>query len=247
MISLFILFLLFLKSCNCMTNTNTNTNTKSFVNQLNLKNNNCLINYFAYGSNLNYDVLNKRTGTSNAWNGRQSPSLSGSLLPPKRGVLRDYSLIFNVGQPPFPAFASVEKVVKSKEKDIVRNNKSWDNAIDKDEDKEVELEIESEVHGLVYSLNLQQFMAMLASEGYPLVYQIEPVLVNLYGSSSSSSSSSSRRRSVKAYTLRSHRGAMSHAPSSRYKELLIKGSEENGLDVKWIRRLKEIKTSNSPW
>ena len=178
-------------------------------------------------------MLSKRTGGGSINDGQS----------PQPGILKNYALIFNVGKPPFPAFASVEKVVKENQK-IMMNYEIK-------ESPEVEM---MEVHGLVYRLNIQQFMAMLVSEGFPLAYQIEPVLVDLYSgnsdssSSSSSSSSSRRRRRVKAYTLRSNGGGLvSYPPSKRYKDLLIKGSETNGLDSNWIQRLNQIETNNGIW
>ena len=96
-----LVILLIIYVCNYVTN----AKSTSILNQLNVQNNKGLINYFAYGSNLNYDVLSKRTGGGSINDGQ----------PPQPGILKNYALIFNVGKPPFPAFASVEKVVKENE------------------------------------------------------------------------------------------------------------------------------------
>lgn len=158
--------------------------------------------YFAYGSNLNADVLALRTG------GR-----SVVRILPQPAVLRDYSLVFNLGPPTGPAAASVEKCA----------NKAC--------------------HGVLYTLDLQQFLAMLASEGVPTAYSVEPVMVEPYAENGGGQ----RQRRVKAYTLVSGRGLESYPPSRRYKDLLIKGAKANSLDDDWVKRLESLRVAWTPF
>mmetsp|Transcript_55889 Transcript_55889/g.105284 ORF Transcript_55889/g.105284 Transcript_55889/m.105284 type:complete len:394 (+) Transcript_55889:73-1254(+) len=158
--------------------------------------------YFAFGSNLNADVLARRTG------GR-----SVTKIAPQPAILRDYALVFNLGPPSGPAAASVERSAGKA------------------------------CHGVLYTLDLQQFLAMLASEGVPNAYSVEPVMVEPYPLSGGGQS----QQRTKAYTLVSGRGLVSYPPSTYYKDLLVKGAHANSLDVNWVKWLESLKVAWTPF
>lgn len=151
------------------------------------------VHYFAYGSNMNPDFLEKRTLSSK------------SSLTFERTVLRDYQLVFNIGVDSFGMAASVEP-------------KKGGNT-----------------HGLTYKLSLPQFNLLLASEGFPVGYKIEPVKVKPY----------SGEGSIDALTLRSGNGLDSGKPSERYLKLLQKGAKDQDLDASYQQYLSEIQPMNS--
>lgn len=151
------------------------------------------VHYFAFGSNMNPDLLERRTF-----------STIGSLSF-QRVVLDDYQLVFNQGLDSFGMAASVEP------------NKN------------------SKTHGLLYKLSLPQFNFLLASEGWPVGYQVEAIKVRPYDGG----------RSISASTLRSGRGLISGKPSERYINLLLKGAREQNLDVQYQDDLKKIEPIRS--
>lgn len=151
------------------------------------------VSYFAYGSNMNQDLLERRTFSG-----------TGSLKP-ERSILKDYKLVFNTGLGQFGMAASVEPC---------RGECT---------------------HGLTYKLNLPQFNFLLASEGFPVGYKIEPVRVGLYDGGGI----------VDAVTLRSGRGMISGKPSERYIKLLQEGAKDNGLDTEYQRFLGSIEPTGS--
>jgi hypothetical protein len=151
------------------------------------------VHYFAFGSNMNPDLLERRTF-----------STPGSLTF-QRVILDDYQLVFNTGLDTFGMAASVEP------------NRS------------------SITHGLLYKLSLPQFNFLLASEGWPVGYQIESVKVRPY----------SGEKSISASTLRSGRGLISGKPSERYIKLLQKGAKENNLDEQYQSYLQNIEPISS--
>ena len=151
------------------------------------------VSYFAFGSNMNQDLLERRTF-----------SKEGSLKP-ERTILKDYQLVFNTGLGQLGMAASVEPC---------RGEFT---------------------HGLTYKLSLPQFNFLLASEGFPVGYKIEPVRVKLYDGGGV----------IEALTLRSGRGLISGKPSERYIKLLQKGAKDNGLDIEYQRFLDGVEPTGS--
>ena len=202
-----------------------------------------LITYFAYGSNMNSDVLERRVGAK-------------SSIPQQRCILRDWGLVFNVPQKaPGPAFASVEKIPLS---GILDNSKiGLDNQ-----------SIPPFVEGCIYDLTLPQFMLLLASEGIGVAYKLQRVRVE-----SESRSPSTSTRKVLAYTFvnsitngrailqmdeqkQQEMGveveevkrlgyskmmrSISRPPSRRYKELLSKGGRALDLSPEYQHFLDNV-------
>ena len=151
------------------------------------------VHYFAFGANMNPDLLEKRTF-----------SKTGSLTF-ERAVLQDYQLVFNTGLKAIGMAASAEP------------NKG------------------SNLHGLCYKLNLNQFTALLASEGFPVGYKVESVNVRPYGGAGR----------IAALTLRSGNGLISEKPSERYVKLLQNGARENNLDPAYLTYLDSIVPTTS--
>lgn len=153
------------------------------------------ISYFAYGSNLNPDLLERRTLSTEG-------SLTSSY---QRVILADYQLVFNTGIDGLGMAASVEP---------------YEN---------------SSTHGLLYKLSILQFSLLLASEGYPIGYKIEEIMVKPYN----------KGRNISATTLRSGNGIMSRQPSERYIKLLQKGAKEANLEQEYQTYLRSIQPLNS--
>ena len=126
-------------------------------------------------------------------------------LQPERSILKDYKLVFNTGLGQLGMAASVEPC---------RGEST---------------------HGLTYKLNLPQFNFLLASEGFPVGYKIEPVRVRLYDGGGMTD----------ALTLRSGRGLISGKPSERYIKLLQKGAKDNDLDMEYQRLLADVEPTGS--
>lgn len=151
------------------------------------------VDYFAFGANMNPNLLEKRTF-----------SAEGSLKY-ERAILYDYKLVFNTGLSAIGMAASVEPSKGSS------------------------------THGLCYKLNLPQFNFLLASEGFPLGYKVESVIIKPYGGT----------KSIDALTLRSGNGLISGKPSERYINLLRRGADESQLDEAYRLYLNEIEPTRS--
>lgn len=132
-------------------------------------------------------------------------------------ILRNYELVFDIPGIPFvePCWASVQKSSTSN----------------------------SAVHGIVYDLSPDDFVAVCRTEGVPFAYQIERCKVQKYASHEDlrqSSNISDRQIHVEAYTLvRSIliRSEIGKAPSQSYLNVMIRGAVENGLDPSYIKGL----------
>lgn len=150
-----------------------------------------LVNYFAYGSNVGSKTFSTRRNI-------QPKSV-------QNGKILDYRLSFNVPGVPFlePAFASVTR------------------------------QKGEETHGACYTITKDEFRYLLQTEGS---YDVVDVDVFVYGDNRDI------EEVVKAKTL-THRDVAARRdlqPSKRYRDLIVEGAKERGLEKSWVEFLEKM-------
>lgn len=146
-------------------------------------------------------------------------------------ILPGYKLRFNIPGIPAvePSWASVEQVISS------NNDHSQHDFL---------------VHGVLYTLTLQDFARVSMSEGVPLAYQWKLVDVVPYQGDGDcagqkalmDATASSTSMAKKAYTLVTNNPFLRRdiPPSRAYRDLLIRGAKSFQMDKSYIEKLEAI-------
>jgi Gamma-glutamyl cyclotransferase, AIG2-like len=195
------------------------------------------VRYFAYGSNCYPNTMKLL---------RRIDCLDSCAA-----ILPGYKLRFNIPGIPAvePSWACVEPVVATS------NNGNNDRNNNNDSD------MDCWVHGVLYTLTLQDFARVSMSEGVPLAYQWKLVDVIPYqgdgdcagqkafveatmSDDASSSSSTNNNKIKKAYTLVTNNPFLrlrdDIPPSRAYRDLLIRGAKSFQMDQSYIEKLEAI-------
>jgi Gamma-glutamyl cyclotransferase, AIG2-like len=188
------------------------------------------VRYFAYGSNCYPNTMKLL---------RQIDCLDSSAA-----ILPGYKLRFNIPGIPAvePSWACVEKVVVAASRHKNNDNNNDDRSDDNDDS----------VHGVLYTLTLQDFARVSMSEGVPLGYQWKLVDVVPYQGDGdcaghralleTKTSSATSKKATKAYTLVNNNPFLRRdiPPSRAYRDLLIRGAKSFQMDQSHIEKLEAI-------